>query len=155
MKVYWIAATAVLASVSPPLAQDHKHVLVPSPSEINWSAAPPVLPKGVQAALLWGDPSKEGPFVLRLKFPPNVRVLPHSHPGDEIVTVISGEFNLGKGREFDESKVTPIRAGGFSAMSKGTEHFAIFREETVIQISTVGPWTLNYINPEDDPRKSQ
>ena len=29
-------------------------------------------------------------------------------------------------------------------------------EETVIQISTVGPWGLTYVNPEDDPRqKSQ
>jgi hypothetical protein len=60
MKVYWTAATAVLASVSTLLAQDHKHMLVPSPAEITWSAAPPVLPKDAQAALLWGDPSKEG-----------------------------------------------------------------------------------------------
>ena len=65
-----------------------------------------------------------------MKFPTNYRVPPHSHPVDEIVTFISGELNLGKGREFDEGKATLIKAGGSMAMSKGIEHFVMFREET-------------------------
>ena len=34
-------------------------------------------------------------------------------------------------------------------------HFAFFEEETVIQINTIGPWGVTYVNPADDPRKSQ
>ena len=32
-------------------------------------------------------------------------------------------------------------------------HFVYTDEETVIQINTVGPWGLAYVNPKDDPRK--
>lgn len=31
-------------------------------------------------------------------------------------------------------------------------HYAYTDEEAVIQISTTGPWSVNYLNPADDPR---
>jgi hypothetical protein len=33
-------------------------------------------------------------------------------------------------------------------------HYASFPEPTVIQVHGVGPTGINYINPADDPRKS-
>jgi hypothetical protein len=33
-------------------------------------------------------------------------------------------------------------------------HFAYTGEETVIQLNSTGPWTLTYIDPEDDPREA-
>ena len=71
------------------------------------------------AAVLYGDPGQEGVFVMRLKFPANYRVPPHTHPVDEIVTVISGEFNIGMGKEFDEFQTKPYTAGAFIAMPPG------------------------------------
>ena len=44
------------------------HTIV-SPQEIKWGPAPAVLPPGAEAAVLFGDPSKEGLFALRLKLP--------------------------------------------------------------------------------------
>jgi hypothetical protein len=42
------------------------------------------------------------------------------------------------------------------ALPPGAPHYVFMDEETVVQISTIGPWGLTYVNPEDDPRqKSQ
>jgi quercetin dioxygenase-like cupin family protein len=127
-----------------------------SPEDIKWGPAPAVLPPGAEAALLLGDPSKPGLFVLRLKFPKGYRVAPHTHPVDEVVTVLSGTFTLGMGESADRSRAQPFRAGSFHALPPGTAHYVYIDEDTIIQISTNGPWGLNYINPKDDPRqKSQ
>jgi quercetin dioxygenase-like cupin family protein len=131
------------------------HTIVP-PQEIKWRPAPAMLPPGAEAAVLFGDPSKEGLFVLRLKFPAGYRVAPHTHPVDEVLTVISGTFRMGMGETADQSKAQPLPAGSFFALPPGTAHYVFVNEETIVQISTNGPWELNYINPEDDPRqKSQ
>src|SRR5271166_4321134 len=57
---------------------------------IQWQPGPPSLPKGAWIAVLEGNPTKEGPFVFRLKLPDGYRVPPHTHPKSERVTVISG-----------------------------------------------------------------
>jgi hypothetical protein len=48
------------------------HTIV-APQEIEWRPAPAVLPPGAEAAVLFGDPSKEGLFALRLKLPEGYR----------------------------------------------------------------------------------
>ena len=63
-----------------------------TPSDVQWQEGPASLAKGAKMAVLEGDPTKEGPFVLRIKLPDGFRVLPHTHPKDERVTVISGTF---------------------------------------------------------------
>jgi quercetin dioxygenase-like cupin family protein len=149
-----VIAVAGVASTAPADAMEGHQIV--SPQEIKWGPAPAVLPPGAQAAVLFGDPSKEGLFALRLKLPEGYRVPPHTHPVDEVVTVISGTFSLGMGETADQSTAQPLPAGSFFALPPGTAHYVFIDEETVIQISTIGPWGLTYINPEDDPRqKSQ
>jgi quercetin dioxygenase-like cupin family protein len=128
-----------------------------APPDIKWGPAPAVLPPGAEAAVLFGDPSKEGLFALRLKLPQGYRVPPHTHPVDEVVTVISGTFALGMGETADRDAAEPLPAGSFFALPPKTPHYVfIDEEETIIQISTIGPWGLTYVNPADDPRpKSQ
>jgi quercetin dioxygenase-like cupin family protein len=149
-----ICASTVLLMLAPALAQQPQHVMV-NASDINWTAAPPSLPKGAQMALLYGDPTKDGVFVMRLKFPANYKIPPHTHSSDEIVTVVSGEVNFGMGATFDPAKTKAIAAGGIVAMPPGTQHFVQNDQETVVQLSSRGPWTIAYVNPADDPRKSQ
>jgi quercetin dioxygenase-like cupin family protein len=148
-----VAAFASGASTAPAETMDG-HTIV-APQEIKWGSAPAVLPPGAEAAVLFGDPTKEGLFALRLKLPAGYSVPPHTHPVDEVVTVISGTFALGMGETADQSRAQPLPAGSFFALPPGMAHYVFIDEETVIQISTVGPWGLNYVNPEDDPRKSQ
>jgi quercetin dioxygenase-like cupin family protein len=125
------------------------------PGEVAWSPAPASLPPGAQAAVLYGDPTKNGAFVLRLKFPPGYRVSPHIHPEPEIVTVISGTLLLGLGEIADPGKARPLPAGSFFVLRPGTAHFAFVEQETVLQLNGTGPWAVEYLDPRDDPRKAQ
>ncbi|WP_439544023.1 cupin domain-containing protein [Hyphomicrobium sp.] len=146
-------ALAAAASVPKVLAQAGDGHTIVGASDIKWSPAPPSIPPGAQAAVLYGDPGKEGLFVLRLKLPKGYRLAPHTHPKPEIVTVISGTFQLGMGETADQSKAKPLGAGSFLAMPPGMAHFGFTDEDTVIQLNSTGPWTLTYVNPNDDPRK--
>lgn len=129
------------------------HVAV-APEDVVWGPAPDVLPAGAQVAVLAGDPSKEGPFVIRIKAPDGYRVAPHSHPAVESVTVISGTFGIGMGETFDPSVGREIGPGGLFVMQPETNHFAWVKGETVVQVHADGPWQLNYVNPADDPRNA-
>ena len=150
ISVVALAGIALRGSTGRDRVEGHSIV---SPQEIKWGPAPTVLPPGAEAAVLFGDPSKEGLFVLRLKLPAGYSVPPHTHPVDEVVTIISGTFSMGMGETADQSKAQPLPAGSFFALPPGTAHYVFIDEETIIQISTVGPWGLTYINPADDPRQ--
>jgi quercetin dioxygenase-like cupin family protein len=123
-----------------------------SPEQITWQDAPPILPRGGRMAVLKGDPSKEGVFVIRFRAPDGYRIPPHWHPAYETVTVLKGTFHLGSGETFDDRKGMGIGVGGFAAMPPGMRHYAWCEGETEIQIAAMGPWQLYYVNPKDDPR---
>ena len=140
---------AAAGSMQGAMAQEHKIIAA---DEVKWVSAPPSIPPGAQAAVLYGDPGKEGLFVLRLKLPKGYRLAPHTHPKPEIVTVVSGTFRFGMGETADRSKAQPLGAGSFFAMPPGMAHFAFTDVETVIQLNATGPWSLTYVDPSDDPR---
>lgn len=75
-------------------AEEAAHTVIAADA-IEWKAAPPSLPAGAQAAVLYGDPAKEGLFAMRLKLPKGYHIPPHTHPKPEVVTVISGTTRLG------------------------------------------------------------
>ena len=110
------------------------------------------LPSGAMVAVLEGDPAKEGSFTMRIKMPDAYRVPPHWHSKQERVTVLSGILNLGTGDTFDASATKALPAGTYSSMPPGMTHFAWMKGETVLQLSTLGPWTITYVDPADDPR---
>ncbi|MCB5177140.1 cupin domain-containing protein [Microvirga sp. SM9] len=146
--------SAFLLVLAPAFAQQHQHTMV-NPGEVTWKDGPPSLPKGAQMSVLYGDPAKEEMFVMRLKFPADYRIPPHTHPAHEVVTVVDGEFGIGMGTEFDPAAMKTIETGGVIAMPPGTQHYVQTDRETVVQLSTRGPWGITYVNPADDPRKSQ
>src|SRR5687767_11921502 len=135
--------------------KESRKLKVYTPVEIKWQKGPPSLPPGAKVALLEGDPGKEGPFVMRLHLPDGYRIPPHTHPKPERVTVISGEFNMGMGDTFDKSKGKPMPAGSFGTWAAGMKHFVWTKGETVVQLHGTGPWTIEYVNPADDPRKAK
>ena len=126
-----------------------------TPSEIQWVDGPPSLPAGAKVAVLSGDPKKAGLFVMRLKLPADYKIMPHSHPADEHVTVLSGAINVTMGDTFDPAKGKALPAGSYALLPARTNHFAFFKEETIIQLNNIGPWDITYANPADDPRKKK
>jgi len=123
------------------------------PDALTWAPAPPGLPQGAQAAVLSGDPGKAGRFAIRLKAPEGYRIAPHTHPTDEVVTVISGTFHMGSGQTFTKTAAQAYPAGSFLVMPAGMAHFAWTEGDTVVQIEAQGPFVINYVNPKDDPRQ--
>ncbi len=127
-----------------------------TPESVQWAPAPASLPPGANIAVLEGDPSKPGPFTLRLKFPPNYRVAPHWHPADEHVTVLAGGIHLGLGDTFEQTGGQSLPAGSFRVMPAMVHHFGwTTTEETILQLHGQGPWEIHYLNPADDPRHPQ
>jgi hypothetical protein len=126
-----------------------------APEKIEWKAGPPSLPAGAKMAVLEGDPTKEGPFVMRLQAPDAYHVPPHTHPKTERVTVISGTMFLAMGENLDRSAAKTLPAGTYGFWPAGMKHAAWFDAGTVIQIHGVGPWQINYVNPADDPRTTK
>lgn len=117
----------------------------------EWAPAPPVLPAGAEIAVLSGNPFAEGQFVLRLKFPAGYDVPAHIHSGDELITVIRGELNIGHGEKLDRDAGTLLTAGGFVEIPAGHPHFAWTTAETIVQIHGPGPFDITYMDPADNP----
>jgi quercetin dioxygenase-like cupin family protein len=123
------------------------------PDELKWEDAK-ALPPGAKVAVLEGDPQKEGFFTMRIKLPAGYKIPPHTHPCPERVTVLSGTFHLGQGEKFDDKAGKALPAGSYTSMPPGMRHYAWSEGETVLQLSTIGPWGITYVNPADDPRKA-
>jgi len=125
------------------------------PTTIEWKAGPAALPAGATLAVLEGDPMKEGPFVVRFRFPDGYHIPPHTHPKTERVTVISGTLLLATGETLDRNGAKKLPADSFGYWPAGMKHSAWSEGETVIQLHGVGPWQINYVNPADDPRNAK
>lgn len=147
--------SAVALTESPHDEKEMADASLYPPSEIKWKEGPPSLPKGAKFAVLEGDPSKEGPFVFRVKVPDGYRIPPHTHPKVERVTVIEGTFHIGMGDKFDEKAAKAMPAGTFGHWPPGMKHFVWVKGETVVQFHGIGPWSIEYVNPNDDPRRKK
>ena len=155
MRKLFIVAFSVVAVAVLGVAQESKtstHIVL-SPAQVKWGPAPPSVPKGIQLAVVSGNPGASGPFVIRLKIPAGQKVAPHWHPTDENVTVISGTVAFGMGEKFDPAALKSLSAGGYALMPAEMRHFAMAKTSVVLQVHGTGPFVLNYVNPADDPSK--
>ena len=149
MKFITLGLLLAIVGASGALADDMKMPV--NASQLDWAPAPNFVPDGAQIAVLSGDPSKDGLYVVRLKLPAGYKVPAHNHPTTEMVTVISGDFNLGMGDKLDEEKGMRLTAGGY-AEAPAMNHYAWASSPTVVQIHGQGPFAITYVNPADDPR---
>ena len=128
------------------------HVMV-APGKLTWAPGPPNLPPGAKVAVLSGDPAGTGPFTVRVQFPAGYKVAPHWHPTDEHITVLSGTLAVGMGKVWDDKGMTDLPAGGYIVSAATMPHYAMARTATTFQVSGMGPFVTNYVNPGDDPSK--
>lgn len=151
MRFALLAATCLALTAA--WAQHGAHTII-KPDDIKWSDVPS-LPPGAKIAVLEGKMNEAGPITARLKFPANYRVPPHFHGGVERVTVLSGTMNFGMGDKFDRSKTMALGPGSLLLMPSKMSHFVWTTEEAIAQINVMGPWTVTYVDPADDPRKKR
>jgi quercetin dioxygenase-like cupin family protein len=99
---------------------------------------------------------KPGPYVIRVKAPSGVKLMPHKHPEDRIYTVMSGVFYIGLGDQFDGDKVKAYPPGSVIVLPGDTAHFHWAKSgEYVTQVTAIGPLGLDYLDPGDDPRSAK
>jgi quercetin dioxygenase-like cupin family protein len=113
----------------------------------------PSFPPSARLAVVVGDPSELAPYVVRVKVPSGVKLMPHRHHEDRVYTVMSGVFYIGLGEQFDDGKLQAYPPGAVIVLPAGTPHFHWAKSgDYVTQVTAIGPISLEYLNPEDDPR---
>jgi quercetin dioxygenase-like cupin family protein len=122
------------------------------PEDVEWKSFA-AFPRAARLAVVVGEPSKEGPYTIRVKVPGGVKIMPHRHPEDRVYTVISGTFYIGLGDKFDAEKLEAYPPGAVIVLPGNTSHFHWAKSgEYITQVSAIGPLGLEYIDPKDDPR---
>lgn len=139
------------APPSPPPAKNVPGLIQVDGDAVAFKPAPPTMPKGVELAVLEGDPKQVGMFTLRLKAPPGFLLAPHTHPVDERVTVISGAISVGFGSQVDKAKARTFTAGGFYVNPPSATHYVFSEQGAVVQITGMGPWKVDFQTPGATP----
>jgi quercetin dioxygenase-like cupin family protein len=126
-------------------AQDEQGFVRVTPEDVKWKDNP--LFKGIQIAVIEGDPSKSGgTYVQMVKFAPGVATRPHFHPEDRHVVVLKGTWYTGTGEDFDMSKTVPLKAGSYMKHPAKAVHFDGAKDEEVIVLITgIGPGTTTLV----------
>jgi len=125
------------------------------PEDIDWKPFP-AFPPSARLAVLVGEPTQAGPYVIRVKVPSGVMLMPHRHPEDRIYTVMSGVFYIGLGERFDGDTVKAYPPGSVIVLPGDTWHFHWAKSgEYVTQVTAIGPLGLEYHDHADDPRAPQ
>ncbi|HEV2222857.1 MAG TPA: cupin domain-containing protein [Candidatus Acidoferrales bacterium] len=108
------------------------------PSQIHWTDDP----IGAKTAVLAGDPSKPGLYLMLVKWTPHHMSHPHWHPNDRLITVLSGTWWVGTGTKFDPDATVPMPTGTFVKHFAQQVHYDGAKdEEAVLEIVGEGPDT--------------
>jgi quercetin dioxygenase-like cupin family protein len=120
-------------------------------SDLDWLSDP--LDPTRRVALLEGDPAGPGPYTLRGRMAAGYALGLHQHPDeDEHLTVLSGTLHWSAGAAGSGEAEHALPAGAYIVFPAGTPHRLWTTEETVIQMSGVGPRAYVYLDPAEDPR---
>ena len=124
------------------------------PEHVDWKPFP-AFPPGARLAVLVGEPTQAGPYLIRVNVPSGVKLTPHKHPEDRIYTVISGVFYVGLGNRFDAEDLKAYPPGSVVVLPGNTWHFHWAKSgEYVTQVNAIGPLGLEYKEADDDPRNA-
>jgi len=136
-RTFLSATLIVLVAIAPALIRGQKEqkkdtgIVGVMPGQVRWFT-PPYYTDGRQRAQLYGDSNQGGPWIDRVKIPAGKHVAAHTHPQDELVTVIDGTWYVGAGDKYDPAKLKGYPAGSFVLIPAGLPHFVAAMESAVI-----------------------
>jgi quercetin dioxygenase-like cupin family protein len=140
--LFAVSASALLFGI----ASAAEAPTIVTPSSIHWQAGTGPL-KGTQVAVLAGDPSKAGLYIVRVRVPSGLVFAPHFHREAENVTVLQGMLMVGLGNTVVKSKMTALPAGSFVMVPPNVHHYAMAKGLTIIEITGMGPRTMIPLKP--------
>jgi quercetin dioxygenase-like cupin family protein len=146
-----IPATGLSAINAAEQQLNPKGITIKLPDQIPWTrnaASAVVTAASNETAVLYGDPTKSGTYVYRSKFAPGSKNMPHWHPEERTVAILSGTLYYGLGEQWDESKLIALPAGTFLAEPPKTTHFTWAKEgEVILQVTGIGPTGTTLVPP--------
>lgn len=148
-----VAATAAMAQSLPEMRMTPEEIRASAvdSNQIGSSGLP-----GVQTKVVFGDPSKAGFYTILLFVPAHTTIQAHSHRDDRVATVVSGEWHLGYGKQFDAKALKTLPPGSVYSEPGGDNHFAQTDTGAVIvEISGYGPTDTHYFEAANDPKSRE
>jgi quercetin dioxygenase-like cupin family protein len=129
-----LAATAIPGSAE----TDAKGFVRLTPEQADWKDVPNG--HGVQMAVVSGDPSKPGLYVIRVRFPPGIMSAPHFHPEDRHAVVLKGTWYTGTDESWDPERTVALKPGSYMKHPAKAVHYDGAKdEEVIVQIAGYGP----------------
>ena len=139
-RFWFVAAIAIFVSLGTAKATDlnPKALVYKLPNQIHWTTEA----NGAQTAVLVGDLSKPGLYVVLVRWTAHHMSHPHWHPNNRYITVISGTWWVGTGTKFDPNNTVPMPAGTFvTHFGKQIHYDGAKDEDAVLEIVGEGPAT--------------
>ena len=110
-----MCATFLSATFTAPVVNavelDPKALVYKLPADIKWRD--PTGAAGTNQAILAGDPTKPGPYIVLNRFKPGNFSKPHFHPNDRFITVVKGTWWVATGNKHDTSQMVAMPTGSF------------------------------------------
>jgi hypothetical protein len=145
-----LAAVAVAFSLAAPASAEtgagkNRAIVGLAAEQVRWFT-PSYYTDGRQRARLFGDSSRVGAWVDRVRLPAGMRIRAHTHPHDELVTVIEGTWYLGAGERFDTLKLKGYPGGSFIGVPAGFANFAAAKDgDVVVQLNGTEKFGTDYL----------
>jgi hypothetical protein len=141
-----LALTALAALPLPAAAEDEP--------ELKWAFVPGY-PRPIEMAVVSGDPTQPGPFVVRFRMPSGMKWSPHRYANTRKMTIVKGIFWLVPGESFNWKDMNEYKAGTTLTKEAGKPYFGWARTAVVLEEKGEGPSLIEYVSPEDDPRNKR
>jgi hypothetical protein len=147
-KYRWLTLSAMTLGLSLSVAGatelNPAAVIYKLPDQIQWKD--PLGVSGAKQAVLVGDPTKPGMYIVLTKWLPHNMSRPHFHPNDRFITVIKGTWWVGSGNKFDPDATVPMPAGTFvTHFGKQVHYDGAKDEEVILEIVGEGPATTTRV----------
>jgi quercetin dioxygenase-like cupin family protein len=152
-----VSSSACLAQQSPTKssAASRPKAIMVDPSSLKYGPLPSWAVSGTpsventgtfEVAVLAGNPSKSGFYVVRARCTDGYKIAPHWHPTAENVTVMQGQLSVGMGSKWDSGAMKAMPTGAFASMPAGMRHYVQCNGDTVLQIDGQGPLKLEFVS---------
>lgn len=144
-------ALALGLGFAPSLHGEHAPMTSVFPAELRW-ANPPSIPRAIELATVYGDPTKPGPYIFRARMPAGTKLFAHRHPDERWVTVLQGTYRSAVGEAYDVGAANEYPEGSFYVTAADAPHYSYAVTDVIVQEQGIGPTGMSYVHPEDDPR---
>jgi len=148
------AIAGLVLAVAPAAHGDHPAMTNVFPEDLQW-ANPASIPRQIELATVYGNPSQPGPYIFRARMPAGTKLFAHRHPDERWVTVLQGTYRSAVGEAYDVGAATEYPEGSFYVTAANAPHYSYAVTDVIVQEQGVGPTGMSYVHAEDDPRNAR